>query len=237
MRKRPLENDHFAGAITRVPRNPLVSSTVYAAMMKNAPVVRIKQMKGKRNNAKPKRPLTPYNVFFKEQRRLILLQSGGQSGGFAELARKIATRWKAITPEEYEACKKKAAEDKQRYSMEMKEFSLETRQGHQMDGKSTFDKGRFEADGLGDVARGFVGLPENSWSPTQKIEAPLLYTERADASTLSTDDDYAFEPDQLTTSGCPFIDDEHFDRLFKLCNGAQPELDSMTREELLRMLN
>lgn len=68
---------------------------------------------------KPKRPMTPYNTFFKDQRKAILAQTGGHSGGFATLARTIAARWKAVSPEERFACTVKAAEDRARYKREM----------------------------------------------------------------------------------------------------------------------
>lgn len=68
---------------------------------------------------KPKRSLTAYNIFFKEQRQRILLECGGTSGGFANLARTIAARWKTISSEEHEECCRKAAVDKSRYQREM----------------------------------------------------------------------------------------------------------------------
>lgn len=70
---------------------------------------------------KPKRPLTAYNIFFKDQRQLILSQ--GDSGGFAALARTIAARWKEITTQEYEAYCQRAAADKIRYVQEMRVWS------------------------------------------------------------------------------------------------------------------
>lgn len=71
------------------------------------------------SRSKPKRQMTPYNVFFKEQRQAILMETGGNTGGFAALARTIASRWKTISPEERFACNMKAAQDKIRYQEEM----------------------------------------------------------------------------------------------------------------------
>lgn len=74
------------------------------------------------DSGKPKRPLTAYNIFFKEQRQRILAESNGSSGGFAELARNIASRWKKIDPIDHKICCQKAVEDKQRYQQEMMEW-------------------------------------------------------------------------------------------------------------------
>ena len=73
---------------------------------------------------KPKRRLTAYNVFFREQRQKILAdEAAGGSVGFAALARTIATRWKDISPMEHANCVRLAAEDTVRYQKEMEEWS------------------------------------------------------------------------------------------------------------------
>lgn len=72
---------------------------------------------------KPKRALTAYNIFFREQRAEILSSQQGHSGGFATLARTIATRWKNITPEDHQMFLELAAKDKVRYQTEMSAWS------------------------------------------------------------------------------------------------------------------
>ena len=80
----------------------------------------------------PVRPLSAYNFFFKHERRILLdslpapptskpRRSHGKIG-FAEMARVIGARWKAITPERKAVFDRMAAEDKARYKREMKEF-------------------------------------------------------------------------------------------------------------------
>ena len=66
---------------------------------------------------KPKRALTAYNLFFKDQRQEIL--EHGKAGGFAMLAQTIAKRWKAISKDQYEEYAIKARADKSRYEKEM----------------------------------------------------------------------------------------------------------------------
>jgi hypothetical protein len=81
---------------------------------------------------RPKRPLTAYNRFFKQERRNILeslpvrikgkpRHSHGKIG-FAELTRTIAARWKHVYPIDLAHFKAEAAMDKERYAREMKEW-------------------------------------------------------------------------------------------------------------------
>jgi HMG-box domain len=78
---------------------------------------------------KPKRPLSAYNIFFKFQRKRILAimpvrdsgkprRSHGKMG-FADMARAVASQWKAISPQEKAAYAELAAVDKRRYKDEL----------------------------------------------------------------------------------------------------------------------
>lgn len=69
---------------------------------------------------KPKRPLTAYNIFFKDRRKEILER--GSSGGFAALARNIAAMWKSASNETKTYYTHRAADDKERYKREMAEW-------------------------------------------------------------------------------------------------------------------
>ena len=79
---------------------------------------------------KPKRCLTAYNIFFRDERERLLetlpvrenVKKGHGKICFAELAREIARAWKRISP----ACKvaycEQACQDKVRYYREMEEW-------------------------------------------------------------------------------------------------------------------
>lgn len=90
---------------------------------------------------KPRRPLTSYNIFFKEQRRMILSEmptrpegkprrSHGKIG-FAELARLIASRWKAVDKDTRKYFDDLAAKDKVRYQNEMAVWKKKEKQREQ----------------------------------------------------------------------------------------------------------
>jgi hypothetical protein len=97
----------------------------------------------KRPSGTPKRPLSAYNYFFREQRNLMLEErsrqketgtlpelpvdpSGNQkkSSLFAMMGKTIAKRWKEIATEEHKKYKDLANEDLKRYRTEMDEFHL-----------------------------------------------------------------------------------------------------------------
>ena len=93
---------------------------------------------------KPKRPLSAYNIFFKEERQRILekIPEGEEedakgSGdaktrkrkkrphgkiGFENLAKVIGQRWQELTPEQVEYYKSKANEDMKRYKDQMEDY-------------------------------------------------------------------------------------------------------------------
>merc|ERR1712226_1266546 len=78
---------------------------------------------------KPRRPLSAYNFFFKEERQNILKQTANVPGkmkparshgkiGFASLARTVAKKWKTIDPSERKRFEQLAAKEKQRFIKE-----------------------------------------------------------------------------------------------------------------------
>jgi hypothetical protein len=103
------------------------------------------QKKGKKVSRKPKdkpkRPLSAYNIFFKEERCNILdvipesdskdPKEGARKRkklphgkiGFESLAKTIGQRWKDLEPERLEYYKKKAETEMARYKKEMEEYT------------------------------------------------------------------------------------------------------------------
>lgn len=96
--------------------------------------------KGKRKDAgaarkekgMPSRPLSAYNLYFREARLHLMSESprfqgqerSNNPGLFAELGKAIAERWKSVSDEELSRYKKLAALDMERYSREMSEYRL-----------------------------------------------------------------------------------------------------------------
>ena len=72
---------------------------------------------------KPKRPLSAYNLFFKDERARILKENNHEGvGGFAHLAQTISAEWKKISAPALAKYKDLADQDMKRYRQEMKHF-------------------------------------------------------------------------------------------------------------------
>ena len=93
-----------------------------------------------KNQDKPKRPLSAYNIFFKEERHRILAEIPDEDAkqststrkrkkrphgkiGFESLAKAIGKRWQALSDDELAVYKAKAQQDLQRYKQEMKVYA------------------------------------------------------------------------------------------------------------------
>jgi len=90
--------------------------------------------KKRRNKPKdyPKRPLSAYNVFFKETREEIISSSANQEGeqreqklDFQTMAKEIASRWKNLDKNERDRVEKLAKKDMLRYRDEVKVYEAE----------------------------------------------------------------------------------------------------------------
>ena len=100
-------------------------------------MVGISHSKTKKGMGKPKRPMSAYNIFFKDQRAKILaeipggqevLEDPGDETGrrkthgkisFFDLAKNIGERWKDVSPEELEVYKARAGEEMSKYRKAM----------------------------------------------------------------------------------------------------------------------
>lgn len=90
--------------------------------------------KKRRNKPKdyPKRPLSAYNVFFKETREEIIATNSSQDGekrdhklDFQTMAKEIASRWKNLEKNERDRVEKLAKKDMLRYRDEVKVYEEE----------------------------------------------------------------------------------------------------------------
>lgn len=148
----------------------------------------------------PKRPLSAYNLFFRDERNRMMISAGpGVEGsvavspggkrkhirvsglGFATLAKEIAGKWKQLSPEEKKPYEKIAAEDKRKYDIAVAKWRVlqKEKQGH---GKSD--------SSIGDEGQGPVGhpYPHGLNYPTDWFEASFNTTTTAG---LSFNDDYS----------------------------------------------
>mmetsp|Transcript_8910 Transcript_8910/g.17042 ORF Transcript_8910/g.17042 Transcript_8910/m.17042 type:complete len:444 (+) Transcript_8910:316-1647(+) len=107
-----------------------------------------KTSRAQKDPNKPKRPLSAYNLFFREERARMIAelqtpQNGKQESGeatngdgqpakkkqkltgvgFKPMAQRVASKWKALDKESLAVYEKMAAEDLRRYRQEMKEYN------------------------------------------------------------------------------------------------------------------
>lgn len=77
----------------------------------------------------PKRPLSAYNIFFKETREVMLKEKEREVGkdnvDFQSMVKDIAKKWKALPPQGRERVEKMAKEDLARYKGEVRSYEEE----------------------------------------------------------------------------------------------------------------
>lgn len=143
------EGDPYAANGILGPWSAASASLLGKMASTGAPDSKAKKVR-KKPKDKPKRPLSAYNIFFKEERGRILAEipesdskedlsaeaeggDGNQSArkrkkrphgkiGFENLAKVIGQRWQELNSEEVEYYKKKAEEDMKRYKNQMEEY-------------------------------------------------------------------------------------------------------------------
>ena len=117
-------------------------ATPVANIIRNNPITHgkksLKGNKKKKLEGKPRRPLSAYNLFFKEERAKMIKEpkmpkvatdhgdneddAGGQKIGFENMAKIIGKRWRELSEEKVAQFKKLADEDMKRYKAEMETF-------------------------------------------------------------------------------------------------------------------
>jgi len=121
----------------------MVPGNMNNMMNQNTQVIKEVKVKRKKPKGRPKRPLSAYNIYFKDERQKILKEIPGDHEtaeanekitwpgkkrpphgkiSFESLAKTIGARWKALGDEELAYYKKKADEDLERYASEMKAY-------------------------------------------------------------------------------------------------------------------
>ena len=115
---------------------------------------KVKRTRRKQPKDKPKRPLSAYNIFFKEERARLLSKAptdgsdGGESSqkrtasgkiGFENLAKIIGGKWQDLQPREVEYYKTKASADMERYKKEMDEYNKKQSSAIQNDESEEID--------------------------------------------------------------------------------------------------
>jgi HMG-box domain len=112
-------------------------SSVTPPQRKNAPNQRTKHGKCKKTKKPkdmPRRPLSAYNIFFREERVRILFQNGsthnkGEALGtvsslFSSLGKEVAKRWKTLNEQEHAEYAKMARNEMVRYRNEIDEYHI-----------------------------------------------------------------------------------------------------------------
>jgi hypothetical protein len=120
------------------------------------PVVESVMPKAKKNRKPddmPRRPLSAYNIFFREQRSIILqereeLKEDDEKyekarGLFASMGKKIAAKWKSASAEEKARLQALSNVERQRYHEEMEKYKRERKRKT----KSSAQKSRSKKDG------------------------------------------------------------------------------------------
>lgn len=129
---RPEGDDSCDQAVVSSSSNPSdstgKSSNSAAPAAKRKVHRRNKPYRSKKPKDMPRRPLSAYNIFFKEGRTRLLAEakeaqsSESSSLGFESMAKTIAKRWRELSDEEKEPFKKKAQRDMERYRREMEDY-------------------------------------------------------------------------------------------------------------------
>lgn len=131
----PLASDDESSSLPLKGRNSLDLKPAKAVAEKLQEKKKRRKKKWKKPKDKPTRPLSAYNFFFQSQRSEMLgadapskeletlkkrvhCKTHGKIG-FAEMARAIGAKWKALAPEERKVYEDQARKEKERYILEL----------------------------------------------------------------------------------------------------------------------
>ena len=145
--------------------------------MKNASATNDKSRKrAKKPLGKPRRPLSAYNLFFRNERKKILLEqgvteeggsNGGREGrprvGFANLANIVSKRWKSIDPAYKEELEREAKLEKIKYKKNVTAWELNMPEGREADTDHEGEDSPPEVVDLNGMGQGHQQSDESMW--------------------------------------------------------------------------
>lgn len=124
-----LHSSHHSGGAASDCSSDTVSSTSLKMLWESCAGDSSDADRPYRQESKPKRPLTCYNIFFQcERKRILAKMSKEITDGsrpkicFEDLGKQISTRWKKTTPDQKKKYRSLAALDRQRYERQMEEW-------------------------------------------------------------------------------------------------------------------
>jgi len=97
-----------------------------------------RKARNRSNNGEPARPLSAYNLFFRDYRRYLIRKSGG-SVPFAVMGKEVGKKWKSLTREQRQVWEQKADIDSDRYRKEIKIHKAAKRQRLRRQVSATID--------------------------------------------------------------------------------------------------
>jgi len=153
------EEEDLMTTVEKIPKtSSSVTTTKKKTVVKSEKSAVTKKRKRRKQKPKdyPKRPLSAYNIFFKETRERILKQNGKTN--FQDMVRKIAALWKEITPEDKETFDAIASKDLIRYKEEVGIYECKMVEKSQIENEDIVKKTKIVID---DESQNFRAKTEN----------------------------------------------------------------------------